>query len=149
MKKLVAALILALVPMALAACGGDEGPSKSEYIDKADAICARSDAETDRIFEEAFEDPQDPQPEEAQTAIKQSLPGVKKAVAELKDLEKPEGDEDEIDRIWTAADAGVKTIEEASATPETSLTALTTEPFAESERLATEYGMKDCGEDDD
>lgn len=147
MKKLVATLTLVLVPFALAACGGDddEGTSKDDYIAKADAICARSDAETDKVFEAAFENPQNPQPDEAQAAIQEALPGVKTALQQLRALEKPEDDADRIDAIWTAADEGVATLEEASADPAASLAALSADPFGPSEKLAGAYGMKDCG----
>jgi hypothetical protein len=150
MKKLFAVLIVALVPFGLAACGDDDdGPSKETYIKEADAICARSDRETDEIFNNAFEDPADPQPEEAQEALKAALPVVKEDLEELKALEKPKDDEDEIDAIWTAIDEGIATLEEASADPATSLTALTSEPFAAGEKLAGDYGMDDCGPDEE
>lgn len=149
MNKLAALLILVLVPLALAACGGDDGPSKEDYIADADEICARSDKETDAVFEQAFENPQEPKPAEAQAALEEALPIVKKDLTELKGLEKPEGDEDEIDAIWEAIDTGIKTLEEASADPNASLVALTSEPFAAGEKLAGDYGMKECGPDEE
>jgi predicted small lipoprotein YifL len=147
MKKLLTTLIVALVPLALAACGGDEdkGPSKADYIEKADAICARSDKETNAIFEAGITDPQDPDPDEAQAAIQEALPIVKKDLAEVKALEKPKGDEEQIDAIWAAVDTGVSNLEVAGADPDTAAAALGTEPFAESEKLADAYGMKACG----
>jgi hypothetical protein len=146
MKKLTA-LLLVLIPLALAACGGDDGPSKEDYIADADEICARSNKETDAIFEQAFENPQKPEPEEAQAALKEALPVVKKDLEELKGLEKPKGDEDEIDAIWAAIDTGIQTLDEASADPNAALVSLTSEPFAAGEKLAGDYGMKDCGPD--
>lgn len=148
MRKLTATLITAVMAGGLVACGDDdEGPSKAEYIEEADAICARSDAETDKIFEEAFEDPEDPQPDEAQEALRKGLPVVNDALEDIKDIEKPKDDEEELDKWITATEAGITTLEEASKTPETSLTALVGEPFAESEKLADAYGMKTCGAD--
>ena len=149
MNKLAALLILVLVPLALAACGGDDGPSKDDYIADADKICERSDKETEAVFEQAFEDPQNPKPDEAQAALEEALPIVKEDLTELKGLDKPEGDEEEIDAIWEAIDTGIKTLEEASADPNASLVALTSEPFAAGEKLAGDYGMKECGPDED
>ena len=148
MKKFVTALIVCLVPLALAACGGDDedkGPSKADYIKKADAICARSDKEIDALFSQTFEDPQAPTPEEAQAALEEGIPVVKKDLAELKALEPPEDDKDEVAAIWTAIDEGIATLEEASADPDTSLAALTSEPFAAGEKLAGDYGMHSTG----
>ena len=149
MKKLIAVLIVCLVPLGLVACGDDEdkGPSKADYIEKADAICARSDKETDAIFEQAFEDPQKPTPDEAQAALDEALPVVEKDLKELEALEPPKDDKETTDAIWTAIDAGVKTLKEASADPNASLVALTSEPFAPGDKLAGDYGMKDCGPD--
>lgn len=148
MRKLTATLITAVMAGGLVACGDDdEGPSKSEYIEEADAICARSDAETDKIFEDAFEDPEKPQPDEAQAALRKGLPVVNEALEDIKELEKPKDDEEELEKWIAATEAGITTLEEASKTPETSLTALVGEPFAESEKLADAYGMKTCGAD--
>ena len=148
MKKLVVALIVA-VPLVFAACGGDddEGPSKAEFIEKADTICAKSDKDTDAIFVEAVEDPEKPKPEEAQAAIKEALPVLKENIEELKELETPKDDEEEIETIFASMDTGVETLEKASASPDSSLAVLASEPFAQADKLAADYGMKDCGED--
>jgi hypothetical protein len=148
--KLIAALVAASIPFSLAACGGDddEGPSKDDYIAEVDKVCARSDAETTRLAEEAFEDPQDPQPDEAQAFLEKGLPVVKQAVEDIEEVEKPKDDEEKLEEWIAATEAGVTTLEEASQTPDTSLTALVGEPFAESEKIAEEYGMDDCGPDE-
>ena len=150
MRKLTAALITALMAGGIVACGDDEdeGPAKSDYIAEVDKICARSDAETNRLAEEAFEDPEDPQPDEAQAFLKQGLPVVQDALEDIEQVEKPKDDEERLEEWIAATEAGVTSLEEASATPETSLTALVGEPFAESEKIAEEYGMKDCGPDE-
>jgi hypothetical protein len=149
MKKLIAALVVCLVPLALVACGGDDdkGPSKADYIEEADALCAKSDVQTDKIFEESFEDPQKPQPEEAQAAIKEALPVVKDNLEKLKDLEKPKDDEEEIETIYASVETGIESLDEASANPDQSLAALLAEPFAQANKLAKDYGMNECGDD--
>jgi hypothetical protein len=147
MRKLLTALIVA-IPLALAACGDDDkGPSKSEFIEKADTICAKSDKDTNAIFEEGFEDPQKPKPEEAQAAIKKTLPILKENLDELKDLERPKDDDEEIETIFASVETGVESLEKASASPDASLAALLSEPFAQADKLAKDYGMKDCGAD--
>lgn len=147
MKKLTTALLVCL-PFAFAACGGDdEGPSKADYIKDADALCAESDAKTDKIFEEGFEDPQDPQPDEAQAAIKEALPLVKDNLEKLRDLEKPKDDEEDIEAIYNSVETGIEALDEGSASPDSSLAVLLSEPFAQAGKLARDYGMKQCGED--
>ena len=150
MRKLMTALVIATMAGGVAACGGDDdkGPSKDDYIADVDKICARSDAETNRLASEAFEDPEKPKPDEAQDFLKQGVPVVQEAVEDIKEVEKPKDDEEKLEEWIAATEAGVTTLEEASQSPETSLTALVGEPFAESEKIADEYGMKDCGSDE-
>ena len=151
MKKLLAMLIVAVVPLGLVACGGDEdkGPSKADYIKDADKICARSNQETDAIFAEAAEDPNKPKPKEAQAAIRQAIPVLEKDIEELKALEAPKGDEDQVAAIWSALEEGAQKLDEASADPEASLVALASDPFSAGGKLAGEYGMKTCGPGDE
>jgi hypothetical protein len=149
MKKLTTALLIAVFAGGVAACGDeDEGPSKAEYIEEVDKICAKSDAETNRLAGDAFEDPEKPKPEEAQAFLKQGVPVVNEAIEDIEDVEKPKDDEEKLEEWIAATKAGATSLEEASADPETSLTALLGEPFAESEKIADEYGMKDCGSDE-
>ena len=149
MRKSTAALITALIAGGLVACGGDdEGPSKAEYIEEVDKICARSDAETDRLAQEAFEDPEKPTPGEAQAFLEKGLPVVQDALEDVDEVEKPKDDEEKLEEWIAATQAGITTLEEASQSPDTSLTALVGEPFAESEKIAEEYGMEDCGPDE-
>lgn len=150
MRKLTMALLIAVMAGGVVACGDeDEGPSKAEYIEEVDKICAKSDAETNRLASEAFEDPEKPQPDEAQAFLEQGVPVVQEAVEDIKEVEKPKDDEEKLEEWITATEAGVTSLEEASQAPETSLTALVGEPFAESEKIADEYGMKECGSDED
>jgi hypothetical protein len=150
MRKLLTALVIAIMAGGVAACGGDDdkGPSKAEYIEEVDRICAQSDAETNRLAGDAFEDPEKPKPEEAQAFLEQGVPVVKEAIEDIKEVEKPKDDEEKLEEWITATESGATTLEEASQDPETSLTALVGEPFAASEKIADEYGMKDCGSDE-
>ena len=76
------------------------------------------------------------------------MPEERKLLAELLALEKPEGDQDEIDRIWAARKRGVDALEEAARSPESALAYLAVddapEGFDESEQLASVYGMVNC-----
>ncbi|HEX8744934.1 MAG TPA: hypothetical protein VF712_17550 [Thermoleophilaceae bacterium] len=148
MRRLAAAPLAAA--LALAACGGDDdkGPSKDEFVQKADAICAKSDREGEAIAKRSFENPKKPTPEEAQAAIREAVPMQKEALAELKALEEPEGDEQTLDEYYAAIEKGITTFETAAEDPQLSLELLAAgdAPFAEANELAKEYGMKDCAD---
>ena len=60
----------------------------------------------------------------------------------IRDLTPPEGDEDQITAIVDAADQGIDEIEADPA----ALTQGDENPLAEASRLASEYGMKACGQ---
>jgi hypothetical protein len=136
----------------LAACGDDdEGPSKAEYIEKADAVCAAADPKLDEIWRKGGPEPS---PKQAQAVLQELAPEERKLLAELRALEKPEGDQDEIDRIWAARERGVEELEAAARSPASAAAFVESDPGGEGEgqeggydeaaRLASVYGMVDC-----
>ena len=134
----------------LAACGDDdEGPSKAEYIEKADAVCAAADVKFDDIYRAQLQDQSNPK--RAQAGLRALLPEERKLLSELRALEKPADDRDEIDRIYAARERAVDAMEAAARSPESALAYVQAEVdaegeggFAEASRLASEYGMVDC-----
>ena len=129
----------------LAACGDDdEGPTKAEYIENADVVCAEADVKVDDIFRAKLNDETDPK--KLQEGIKALLPEERKLLSELRALEKPEGEQDEIDRIWAARERAVDGLEAAGRTPAGASAYDASEPegWDEAARLASEYGMVDC-----
>lgn len=140
------------VTTGLAACGDDDkGPSKSEFIEKADAVCAAADPNLDDIFRKGGSDSS---PKQAQAVLQELSPEEKKLLEDLRAVEKPEGDQDEIDRIWAARERGIQELDAAARSPETALAFLESDPGGEGEgqtggydeaaRLASVYGMVDC-----
>ena len=134
---------------ALAACGDDdEGPSKSEYIEKADAVCAKADVTLDEIYRTIGENPT---PQKAQEALAAMLPEERGLLAELTALEKPADDQDEIDGIYAARDSAVDEMAAAARSPASALAYVESKVnsegaggFEEASRRAAEYGMVDC-----
>jgi hypothetical protein len=138
----------------LPACGDDdEGPSKSEYIEKADAVCAAADVKLDEIYRSGV-GVDDPSPSQAQAGLRAMLPEERTLLSELRALEAPADDQDEIDRIYAARERAVDGIEAAARTPASAIAYVEAElgegqgegtgSFAEFSRLAGEYGMADC-----
>jgi hypothetical protein len=142
------ATLIVLVTGGFTACGGDEGPSKSAYIEKADALCGVTDPKLDAALRFKH-DP--PRPQEAQAALRTTvLPEERALLRKLRALEKPKADQDEIDRIYDAWERGIRGMDTASRDPDASVKFVTTRedqgPFAEPRRLAQGYGMVRCGE---
>lgn len=136
----------------LAACGGDddddgnggEALSKAEYIRQGDAICAEGDREIEQAAEEQFGGSEDQPTEEeiGEFAQEEVLPNLQDQIDRLRELPAPEGDEEEVEAIYDAADEGIQQLEEAG--PE-GFVEQGDEAFEEANRLAGEYGFQNCG----
>jgi hypothetical protein len=139
------ALVLALcASLGFAACGGgddEDKPTKAEYITQADAICQKGDEE---ILAEAQKQFGNKQPSEAdvQTFTREvSIPNIEKQRDQLKDLEKPEGDEDELDALYESLDKSIETAKNTDGPLDESI-------FADTNKKAQAYGLKECGSND-
>jgi hypothetical protein len=142
--------VLAIAAMAVtlvaAGCGGDdddggEAPTKDEFITQADEICTDGDQQINEEAEEVFEG--EPSKAEQQAFVEETvIPETQAQIDGIRDLTPPEGDEDQINAIVDAADQGIEEIEADPA----ALTQGGENPLAEAGRLASEYGMKACGQ---
>ena len=143
-------LAVATAGLLLAACGDeDSGPSKAEYIERADAVCAKIDPKVDAALRSARANDDDPAI--AQRGLQEALPHERQMLADLRALEKPDGDAEKIDRIWDARQKGVDAAQAASRDPDAALAFITLEGdgdkvFNEYLAFAGEYGLVQCGE---
>lgn len=144
-------MLTLLLALALAACGDDDnggggGPSKEDFIQAADKLCRETDEKGTALAEEAFADPAKPTPAEAQQFVRDAIPVQRDLLAELRELDRPEGDEAEIERWLDAADDGTDEVERMGENRDDSLTLLRSNvnPLAEANALASEYGLDDC-----
>lgn len=133
------------VALLLAGCGGDDAPTKAEYITKADAICKKGDAASQKDAQAKLSAlGSSPTKEQVASVVSEIvLPNIESQLKELRALDKPKGDGDTIDAIYDDLDAGLK---RAKADPAATV-ASTTSPFADATAKARAYGMKDCGSD--
>lgn len=81
----MAALALLLVSLGLIGCGGDDAPSKQEFVDEADRICRETEQEIERIAQSAGS------PEELADVLDEVIDKSREAADDLVDLERPEG----------------------------------------------------------
>lgn len=140
-------MLTLLLASSLGACGGgDDGTSKDDFIEQADKLCAETNEEGTKLAQESFEDPTAPTPQEAQNFVQKAVPIQRELLAELRALERPAGDEDEIEAWLDATDEGTDKIEEMGQSAEDSLTLLRSNvnPLSEANDLAADYGLSDC-----
>jgi len=116
------------------------GVSKQEFIDQANALCAKDSAETKiksrKIFKEVFKKPQAVAAERmVEGAI---LPGFEGELEDLKTLNVPEDGGNEVKAFYIALE---KMLAELRKNPE----AQNFYPYTEAEDLATKAGLTSCG----
>ena len=153
-KGLIATLVgVAAIAAIVTGCGSSDDSTssltKAQFIAQADAICKTGNAEIESGFEafakeNSLKENEEPskaqQVEIAETIL---VPNVKNQGDEIRALEAPSGDEDEISAMLDALDEGV---EEAEAEPE-ALFKAESDPFGPANKIAKEYGLKVCGQE--
>jgi hypothetical protein len=141
-----AALLLLLVPLlALAACGGDDGPSREDYIAEADALCERINEEIEEVNE-----PEPTDLESLRELLDAGLDLTREGLEELQEIEPPEELEDEVDEFLDTARDQEQALERArdAGTFEEGAQVLREElpPIVEARtEAADEIGFEKCG----
>jgi hypothetical protein len=159
LRKRLIVLLAGVVAIAavVAGCGSsDDGTETTEaltrqqFIVQADAICKQGNEEIEDGFESFAEEndiPKNQEPSDAQGAelVETVLvPSVASQSEEIRELSVPSGDEEEISAMLDSLDEAV---EEAEEDPEALFTA-GSDPFAEPNELAQEYGLEICGDEE-
>jgi hypothetical protein len=143
MAMLVAATALALIA---GGCGGgdEESLTRAEFIEQADAICTESSKQIEREYRAFAEGGARKggisKAEGQEVGQEILLPNVQSRVEELRELNPPEADEDQITAMLDALEAGV---EEGRENPKSLFSG--DYPLEEANKMAQEYGFKACG----
>jgi hypothetical protein len=136
----------------LAACGSGVGsnssngggPTKAEFIKRAERICASTDkaqVEAVNAFMAKRPDAKRNKSLNEKIVVEVGLPPVREEIEKLDVLLMPGGDEGEIQVIL---DEVVKAIEKGEDDPSTMVDPGSIGPFAKASALAREYGFKAC-----
>lgn len=155
-KRLLAALAGAVaIAVVAAGCGSGDDDSttatltKAQFIKRGDAICKKGDQEIEDGFESFAEEknlPDNKEPTKAQLteAVETIvLPSIQSQSEALRDLPAPSGDEDQVSAMLDAVEEAVEEGEEDPA----ALISSKADPFNEANELASEYGLKVCGQE--
>jgi hypothetical protein len=148
----------AAISLIVAGCGGggdstdstasSSGLTKAEFLKQGNAICAKGEKELNEEFEKFAEEEnlsENKPPTEAQLTKATEeffLPIIKEQVEGIRGLSPPEGEEQQVDKVLSAAEDGIEKAEEDPA----SLANEKEDPFAKANELANEYGLVKCGE---
>jgi hypothetical protein len=137
---LIAILTVGLVA---AGCGGGDGNlTKAQFIKQADAICKKAHDQFEKAFNQTFSANQQPSKAQLSKFAENTLvPGVQGQIDEIRDLNPPSADQDQVDAIIDAVQRGVNKIK---ADPTSLAPDVRGDPLGKGHRLAREYGMKEC-----
>ena len=146
MKWKTIALLFATAAL-IAGCGddedsGDSGASdsgsltKAEYLEQGNAICAKYNKQLDELFPQIPGSPGTPAFDSF--TEEQIVPILETQISEVEALPAPEGDEEQVEAIFTAANEGLDTLEDDPS-------ALAGDAFTEANQLANDYGLTECG----
>jgi hypothetical protein len=144
-ERLIAIFAAAVV---LGACGGGNGGEEltaEEFRQQADAICVEFEGRLDELGEpESLDD--------LRSFASEAVPIVEEGNARLHDLDPPEELQEDWDRAMELNDEQLETVRDLRAAAEDGDTARIqelvqagNETSAESDRLADELGLEECG----
>ncbi len=121
--------------------GGSTGP-KAEFIAQADQICAQTAAQTQKTVQ-SVTGGESPTPAQLEEVAELTASGIEDQVSGIRGLAVPEGDEDQVDAILAAAEAGAEEIRNDPS----SLRAdgVPNQKLQEANDLAVAYGLTVCG----
>jgi hypothetical protein len=156
-KRFIALLVaLAALALIVAGCGSGGSDStestssltKAEFVKQGNAICAKGSKEINEGFEEFVEEnglsktkapPKAVQEEAVETVL---IPKISKELESIRALGPPDEEAEAV------LDAAEEALEKGEEDPIQFLKEESTGPFAKANKLAREYGLTKCGEEE-
>jgi ABC-type glycerol-3-phosphate transport system substrate-binding protein len=156
-KRFIVLLATVVAFAAIAAgCGSSSDDStevvvltKTEFIEQGDAICAKGSEQLEKEAEEFAEDndvdTDNPSKEDQEEVITTVVgPALQSQADELSALGAPEGEEETVTAIVEALEDGAQELEDD---PASLLEESGSGPLDEANKLANEFGFKECGQE--
>jgi hypothetical protein len=132
-------LLLPVVVLVGTGCGGDDSPSKDEYIAQADSICRDADEALDKEIQEAFGTNPPTQQQIVAFSESNAIPNLEDQLADLRALTPPESEEETLARIYDTLEEAIAQIKEDPASDSVP------PALEEAREQAKEFGLVVCG----
>ena len=140
MRRLtVAGTMLLATGLLAAGCGDDDELTKSQFIKQADAICKKGNKRIDAVAKDTFSS--NKQPSKAQLtkfASDTLIPDIQRQVDDVRDLDEPSADEDQVNAFLDSAQAE---LDKGEKDP---LYMTSDKSFSKTNQLGKQYGFKVC-----
>lgn len=143
-KLILGACALLVTGLFAAGCGGDDDElTKAEFVQQANAICKKGDAQINAAAEKAFSESQRPSNAQVEEfATDTAIPSIQGQVDDIGELEPPAEDEEQITAFLDSAQ------EELDKSKEDTAYLISDASFKETNRLGAAYGLDECADDD-
>jgi hypothetical protein len=127
----------------LTACGGDDDElTKAQFIQQADAICKKGNQRIDAAAEQVFSSGKEPSKAQLEQFASETLiPDIQRQVDDVRALDEPSDDEDQVNAFLDSAQA------ELDKGKQDPLYMTTDESFQKTNQLGQQYGFKICSQD--
>jgi hypothetical protein len=149
-KRTLSPLIAMAVVAVLSACGSS-GPSKKDFISRADAICARGDSQIKSVPLPQTTGLSAPQIyANLGSYVDRLLPVAQKVIVQIKALKQPSDNQALLHRYYASLDSGIVKLQALStaakqANKQGLQTAITGLRDTQPAQLARQYGFRTCG----
>ena len=127
----------------LAGCGEDESDAKTDYLAQGDEICALGTFQIGQQAGQRYGQTAPPEGKTKEYVEEIVVPTLRREVlVKLRELPSPEGDEQTTAAVYDALEQGIDALDRD---PELIADPGTGGAFDEANRLAQEYGFRQCG----
>lgn len=143
MRRIALATLILATAAVLGACGaGDDTIGRDEYVQRADALCARLGERTRELADRELDDPSQP-PSTAPDPDFRARAGAlqRETLTQLRAIPRPPGDEQRLAQLYQELERG---IERLAALPPDEPGPPGDEPLARFSAMAAQYGMDTC-----
>ena len=144
-RSIYAVAVMALLAIVPTGCGSDnkdsaKAPTKAEFLKRGNAICKAGNARTEAQAKAAL-GPGKPSAAKFNQVVTQTIiPNIQREVSDIRKLTPPMGDEADVKRILDSAQGD---LDRARTNPAVLMGS--SDPFAESNKMARDYGLTVCG----
>jgi hypothetical protein len=138
-----------VIAIGAAGCGGGDDSSstttaasitKAEFVTQANEICAEGSKTIDAAANETFTGGQPSQEDIVAFWGDTLIPSVTDQIAQIKALGIPAGDEDQVNALFAEVDSAISEAQQEVDSGDVT----NQDPFADANKLAGEYGLKEC-----
>jgi hypothetical protein len=134
-------MVAVLGLVALGCGGGDDNLTKAQFIQQADAICKKGNKQIDAAAEKIFPTKQGPSKAQlTQFASETLIPNIQRQVDDVRALDEPSEDSDQVNEFLDSADA------ELDKGREDPLYMTSDQSFSKTNEMGKQYGFKVCSQ---